>query len=137
MRPPGSGVPTAGHDARVQGVQVDGEIDRPGDALEVLHGRLPARRGVQVPGLEHLEARRHPEELVLLLGVAAHPQEGQGPPQFIDPAHDAGVGEFAAVVALPEVGVGVQGHHRQVRVAGLHRLDQGHGDGMFAPQGGR
>ena len=45
------------------------------------------------------------------------------------------MGEFAAVVALPHVGVGVQGHHRQVRVAGLHGLEQGHGDGVFAPQG--
>ena len=46
------------------------------------------------------------------------------------------MGEFAAVVAVPQVGVGVQGHHRQVRVAGLGRLDQGRGDGVFAPQGG-
>ena len=104
-------------------------------ALQVLQGRLPAFRGVELFRLEHLEARRHPQELVLVLGVAAHPHEGEGAPQFIGPAHDAGMGEFAAVVALPQVGVGVQGHHRQVRVAGLHGLEQGHGDGVFAPQG--
>ena len=45
------------------------------------------------------------------------------------------MGEFAAVVAFPQVGVGVQGHHGEIRVAGLHGLEQGHGDGVFAAQG--
>ena len=84
-------------------------------------------------GLEQLEARRHPQELVFVLGIGPHSQEGEGASQFVGPAHDAGVGELAAVIALPQVGVGVQGHHRQVRVAGLHGLEQGHGDGVLAP----
>ncbi len=142
IKPPRLRGAGGGQDGRIEAVQIEGDVDLlPKLGHDLLHPAV-------IPNLTGRDDIPRPEEARFQILFAdksplapaqgANPHLHKGNAQIMNPAHDTGVRPGALLIAISQVGMGIdlehgKTGHQMVPVC----LDQGRGNAVLAADGGQ